>query len=384
MSRQWDVIVLGLGAMGSAALWQLAQRGARVLGIEQFSRGHDRGSSHGDSRIIRYAYFEHPDYVPLLRRSGALWRELETSSRVKLLHECGVLYGGLRGSEVIEGVKRSARMHGLQLDSIAPTLIGSRFPAFARCQEPIDEFVFEPHAGFVRPELAIRAMLSQAESHGASVRESTQVTAWRELPEWVEVDAAGTTERASALVLCAGAWTNGIAQSVDVSLVNTRQVIGWITPQIRTRGDERELPAFFLERQGGAPLYGIPMASDQSAPLGIKVGLHGDGEPCDPNALDRVVRPDEFTLIEEAFARAAPGAAGSMTDSAVCMYTNTDDGHFVIDKMPGSERVSIGCGFCGHGFKFAPVVGEILADLATHGEMRHDVGFLRRQRFSKT
>lgn len=383
MSRQWDVIVVGMGAMGSATVWQLARRGVRVLGIEQFSRGHDRGSSHGGSRIIRYAYFEHPDYVPVLRRANVLWGELEQASKTKLVHYCGVLYGGMFASEVLAGVKHSAQTHGIRIESIEPARIGDRFAAFEKCAEPIHEFLFEPHAGFVRPERAIGAMCADAERNGAIIREGTAVEDWRESADFVEVTAGGITEQARALVLCPGAWTPELARTLDVPLVNTRQVMGWITPRELARGESHAMPAFFLEREAGVPIYGVPMAADQGMPTGIKVGFHGDGQVCTADLIDRVVRVDETRAIESAFARAAPGVAGAVTASAVCMYTNTPDGHFIIDRLPGSQRTAIACGFCGHGFKFAPVVGEILADMALQGETDLPVDFLRSKRFSR-
>lgn len=377
MSREWDAIVVGLGAMGAAALWHLARRGARVLGIERFSRGHDRGSSHGGSRIIRYAYFEHPDYVPLLRRSGELWTELERASQSKLVHQSGVLYGGMRGSEVLAGVKASANQHRIALESIDPHRIGDRFAAFAKCAEPIDEFLFEPGAGFIRPERAICAMIEQAELHGAVVRESTTVESWHESAECAEVVVQGESLRARAIILCPGAWTAEVARSLGVALINTRQVIAWITPHEHDRADARVMPAFFIERESGAAMYGVPMSPDQQSPLGIKVGFHGDGAVCHPDSLDRQVRAQEIDLMDRAVARVMPGVAGSVTDSAVCIYTNTLDGHFIIDRMPGSQRTSIACGFCGHGFKFAPVVGEVLADFAMRGSTALPIDFLR-------
>ena len=173
------------------------------------------------------------------------------------------------------------------------------------------------------------------------------------------------------------------ARTIDVPLVNTRQVIGWITPREPTLGDSQVMPAFFLERENGVPIYGVPMAGDQGTPSGIKVGFHGGGEECAADSIDRVVRLDEVKEIEAAFARAAPSVAGAVTASSVCMYTNTPDGHFVIDRMPGCQRTSIACGFCGHGFKFAPVVGEILADLAMHGQTDLPADFLRQKRFAQ-
>ncbi len=382
-AREWDVIVLGLGAMGSAALLTLARRGARVLGIEQFTLAHAHGSSHGGSRIVRTAYFEHPDYVPLLRRATAGWRELELASRTRLVHNCGVLYGGLAGSEVIAGVKESARVHGIALESLAAQHVAQRFPAFLGQSEPIEEFLFEPGAGFIRPERAILAMTQVAQHLGAHVRERTRVQRWEESHDSVIVHAGESVERTKQLIICAGPWSPEVAPQLRAPMVNTRQVIGWVTPRAPECADAHMMPAFFMERVGGDPLYGIPMSSDQAMPRGVKIGVHGRGQVCTPENIDRVVREAERVELEGLMQRIAPGAAGAITQSAVCIYTNTPDDHFVIDRLPEFKRVTVAGGFCGHGFKFAPVVGELLADLALDGASALPAGFLRGNRFDR-
>ena len=383
MQRVWDVIVIGLGAMGSASLWQCARRGVRALGIEQFPIAHAQGSSHGGSRIVRTAYFEHPDYVPLLRRAAAGWRELELASQTRLINTCGVLYGGLARSDVIAGVRDSALRHGIQLESIARAQLALRFPAFADSVEPIADFLFEPHAGFVRAERAIDALCRVAQRNGACVRTDTRVTWWEESGDFVTVHAGDVIERTKQLIICAGPWSMGVAPQLGVPIVNTRQVIGWVTPKNPSIADASRMPAFFMERANGDPLYGIPMASDQDAPHGIKIGVHGNGLACDPDAMDRVVRAEERSELQTMLARVAPGVQGSITDSAVCIYSNTPDGNFVIDRLDGFRRVTVAGGFCGHGFKFAPVVGEVLADLALEGATTLPVEFLRRNRFNR-
>ncbi len=377
----WDVIVVGLGAMGSAALWQFAKRGARVLGIEQYELAHAHGSSHGGSRIFRTAYFEHTDYVPLLRRASIGWGEIERASRTRLLNRCGVLYGGLDGSAVIAGVKASARLHGIPLESIDARRVGERFAAFCGHREPIAEFLYEPEAGFVRPERAILAFLRVAQRAGACIREKTRVSAWEESSAFVSVHAGESIERTKQLVICAGPWSPEIAPQLRVPMVNTRQVIGWVTPDSPAHCDACVMPAFFIEREGGVPLYGIPMSSDQPKPLGIKIGVHGSGRVCDPNSIDRTVQPSECKDLEKMMQRAVPGAAGIVSASAVCIYTNTPDDNFVIDRLAQYQRVTVAGGFCGHGFKFAPVVGEILADLALEGSTPLPADFLRSKRF---
>ncbi len=377
----WDVIVVGLGAMGSAALWQFAKRGARVLGIEQYELAHAHGSSHGGSRIFRTAYFEHTDYVPLLRRAAMGWNEIERASRTRLLNRCGVLYGGLEGSAVIAGVKASARMHDIPLESIAPRDVGQRFRAFAGHSEPIAEFLYEPEAGFVRPERAILAFLKVAQRAGACVREQTRVHSWEESSACVTVHAGDSIEQTKQLVICAGPWSHEVAPQLRVPMVNTRQVIGWVTPITPALADACVMPAFFLERADGAPLYGIPMSSDQPGPTGVKIGVHGHGQVCDPRSIDRIVQVHERDELQNMMQRAVPGAAGQVTASAVCIYTNTPDDNFVIDRLPQFKRVTVAGGFCGHGFKFAPVVGELLADLALDGSTALAAEFLRSNRF---
>lgn len=382
MKPPWDAIVVGVGAMGAAALWCLASRGARVLGIERHWIGHDLGSSHGGSRIVRYAYFEHPAYVPLLVRSRDLWREIELASRTRIVHPCGVVYGGRASSEVLAGVKASARIHGIAIESIAPATIGERFGALAGCREEVDEYLFEPGAGFLRAERAIVAMTQSAQRRGACLRVGVRCESWRECEGLVEVAIEGRIEKTKALILCPGAWAASMSGLPSIRLHNTRQVIAWITPTNPQQCSEYKLPAFFVEREAGRPIYGVPMASDQATPLGVKVGLHGGGSACDPDTLDRSVTAAESEELSQALARAVPGAGGTVTATSVCMYTNTPDDHFIIDRI-GAGPVYTAIGLCGHGFKFAPVIGEALAELALEGSTRHAIDFLRENRFSR-
>ncbi len=383
MRNTWDVIVIGLGAMGSAALWQLSRRGARVLGIEQGSIGHALGSSHGGSRIFRMAYFEHPDYVPLLRRAARGWSEIERASQTRLMNQCGLLYGGMTGSKVIAGVKDSARMYGIALDVVNRRDLGERFPVFAHSCEPMSEYLFEPGAGFVRPERSIRSFVRVAQRSGAHVRERTRVDHWEESGERVEVHAGGVVETTKQLVICAGPWMAHCAPQFAAPVVNTRQVIGWVSSHDPVSAASYQMPAFFMEREAGEPLYGIPTAHDQDPPYGVKIGIHGDGSVCDPDSIDRRVHAHETQELEAIMQRVAPGAAGPVTASAVCMYTNTPDGDFVIDRVPQSHRVTVAGGFCGHGFKFAPVIGELLAEIALAGSTTLPTGFLKRDRFDR-
>jgi sarcosine oxidase len=380
MERMWDAVVVGLGAMGMSTLWQLATRGARVLGVERHSVAHDRGSSHGGSRIVRKAYFEHTNYVPLLTRADELWGELERESRTRIVHRCGVLYGGASTSSVLGGVKSSAAMHAIDIESLTPTGAARRFPALLGCAEPVDEFLLEPNAGFARPERAITAMANVASRAGAHIRLQARVDSWREDDGTIEVCMQGRVERAHTLILAAGAWTPTLLPDTARVITNTRQVMAWVTPRAPGSCDEHSLPAFFIERDAGPPIYGVPMASDQPGEQGVKVGFHGGGSLCDPDSMDRVVTDAERMQFSQALARAVPGAAGSVSAARVCIYSSSPDDHFIIDRVSTSASVFAAFGMGGHGFKFSPVIGSALADLAMTGHTELPIGFLGKKR----
>ncbi len=383
VQRPWDAIVVGLGAMGMAAAWCLASRGARVLGIDRHQLGHDRGSSHGGSRIVRQAYFEHADYVPLLRRADELWREIELASLTRLVHRCGVIYGGPNGSAVLAGVKASAQAYGIALERLTVAQASSRFSALEGCLERVDEFVLEPNAGFVRPERAILAMAESAQWRGAHMRPGVRVDSWRARDGIIEVNAGGCTEVTQSLILTQGAWVGEFIAEAQSMVTNTRQVMAWVTPRTPTLCDEHSLPAFFIERESGVTIYGVPTATDQPGPLGVKIGFHGGGQPCHPDALDRTVTSEEREAFARALERAVPGAAGSVNAAAVCMYSSTPDDHFVVDRVSTQARVFSAFGMGGHGFKFAPVIGSALADLAMVGRTSLSIGFLQKNRFAR-
>jgi sarcosine oxidase len=379
MPDHYDVIVLGLGGMGSAAARHLAQRGASVLGLEQFGAAHALGASHGDSRIVRKAYFEHPDYVPLLQRTYELWDELGAATGEQLFIRTGGLMIGAADSAVVAGTFASVARWNLAHEVLDAAQMHQRFPQFRLHADELA--VLEANAGYVRPEDAVRAHLDLARRDGADLRFQTPATGWRLDGDGVVVDFSGGQARARSLVLAAGAWTGPLADGLDVPLRVVRRVMHFLRPPERpAEFDAARFPVYIFQTAPGDVIYGAPVVGDPAA--GVKVGFHYRGGAADPNTIDRAVSAAEREEMRTLLAERIPGLAGEHVDAKVCMYTLTPDEHFVIDLLPGSGgRVAIACGFSGHGFKFTPVVGEVLADLALTGATEQPIGFLRATRF---
>lgn len=373
-----DVIVLGLGAMGTAAAYHLARRGARVLGLEQFTIAHDRGSSHGESRMIRLCYYEHPDYVPLLHRAYQLWHELERDSGRRLLYITGGLYMGPpappdRG--FVAGALRAAGEHGLPHESLDRAQIAKRFPQF----HLPDDFtaLYEPNAGFLIPELVVKTHAERASSHGADLRSSTRVLSWSADQRGVRVVTEQGEHHAARLVICAGAWSGKLLADLGVALVPRRQVLGWVRPPRPDRFQLGSFPVWAIDHPDGTQHYGFPFAPGAAA---FKIAHHHHGPPTDPDTIQRSPLWGDEDDFRPALRRFLPDADGPLHQIRICMYTTSPDSHFIIDRHPRHEIVIVACGFSGHGFKFASVMGEVLADLALHGSTRHPIGFLGLQR----
>jgi sarcosine oxidase len=376
----FDAIVLGLGGMGSAAARHLAGRGAAVLGLEQFTPAHALGSSHGDTRIVRKAYFEHPDYVPLLHRAYSLWDELGAEIGRELLVRTGALMIGAPDSAIVAGTLTSARRWDLAHEVLDAGRLRLRYPQFALKAGEIA--VFESDAGYVSPEDAVRAHLDLARRDGAELRFATKATGWRLDGDGVLVEFAGGQARARSLVLAAGPWTAALAPGLGVPLQVVRRVMHYLRPPAgTTQFDAAHCPVYIFQTAPADVIYGVPLVGDPAG--GVKVGFHHRGGDADPDTVDRTVSGAERQQMRALLAERIPGLAGEHVDARVCMYTMTPDEHFVIDLLPGSAgRVAVAAGFSGHGFKFTPVVGEILADLALHGVTGQPIGFLRAARFT--
>jgi sarcosine oxidase len=376
MSQSFDVIVLGVGGMGSAACFELARRGRRVLGLEQFPLVHDRGSSHGHTRIIRTAYAEGPAYVPLARRAFARWYELEQFTGRHLLTECECLNVGPPDSEHVAGVRASVREHHLAAEELGTAELGQRYPAFRF--PPDYTGVLEGAAGFLYVEECVRAHIAAAVSLGAAILGEEPVRAWKVVGDGVEVTTVRGTYRAAKLVVTAGAWAVRFLADIGVPLRIMRQVLTWFDVTARAERFRRDTFPIFLVDVASGPFYGLP-AIDR---FGLKVARHYNApELADPDGVKWETTPDDERAVRAFLDVFVPGT-GPLTKAQVCMYTVTPDHHFVIDRHPAHPQVSVACGFSGHGFKFASTVGEILADLADTSRTDHDIGMFSAKRFA--
>lgn len=349
------IVVIGLGAMGSACLWQLSRRGFKVLGVDQFQPPHDRGSSHGLSRIIREAYFEHPDYVPLLQLAYREWEELALQSSTPLLHTTGGLMIGPQAGSLVEGCLTSARSHQLAHHLLDAAELRRQWPAF---QLPPDfAAVHEPRSGWLQPEDCVRVSLEQAQTHGAQIWTNTPVQHWESRPEGVLIQTPQGEILAQQLILSAGAWTQRLLPQLALPLEVTRQVLFWFEPLTPQHFTPEAFPIFLLEDRPEHYLYGFPNTGE-----GVKVALHVPGEVSTPETLRKQpLRPDEEAEMRDLLESWLPGANGPLLRSEVCLYTNTPDQHFIIDTLPADPRVLVLSPCSGHGFKFASAIGYLAA-----------------------
>jgi len=366
----YDAIVLGVGGVGSAALFHLAARGARVLGIERFAPGHDRGSSHGQTRLIRQAYYEHPDYVPMVRRAFELWSELEAQSGETLYHQVGLLQIGPPEGEVVSGVRASARIHGLPIENVSAGDVVRRFPGF-RLPEKC-EAVFESRAGYLLVERAVEAHARLAVERGAELHSDESILSWRADGSGVVVETDRGRYSADRLVVAAGAWSGPLLGSLGISLEVRRKPLYWF----RTRGEsyraDRGAPGFLFDLPHGC-FYGFPQIDDTS----IKVAEHTGGKVvADPLAVDRELDRADQQRVAAFVEENLTDATTECLDHAVCMYTMTPDAHFVVDRHPGYAQVVFAAGLSGHGFKFTGMLGEALAQLALNGRAEQPIEFL--------
>lgn len=376
---RWPCVVIGLGAMGASTLRELAHRGAGALGIDRFVPGHAHGSSHGGSRVVRCAYFEHPDYVPLLTRSISLWHRLESARGRRLLHRTDVLLAGKPGSEVVRGSVSSARLHGLAYEGLNARMVNTRYPMFRL--PPMFEAMLEPETGFVRPEWAVEDSVADAVEHGATVMDRTTVAAIHARPDGVTIETDRGEILAERVVVTVGPWCERLVPWANAPVRVSRQVIVWLDPDDPVSCTEGCLPTFCIDAPEGF-LYGCPMTADQPAPAGLKVAWHIVGETVDPDGPIAPPTEAEGESVASALARYVPGCRGRVAAMRTCLYSNSPDGHFLIGPWGDSGRVTVASGFSGHGFKFMPVLGEALADLALRGSTRLPIGFLSPGRFS--
>jgi len=408
MPNHYDTIIVGLGAMGAAAAWQLAARRHRVLGLEQFSLINSLGSSLGHTRMIRLAYYEHPDYVPLLRRAYDLWDQLELETSEKILYRTGGIYTGPPEGEVVPGCLRAARDHHLPHEHLSHTDLRKAHPLFQLPENYTG--VWEPAAGFLLCEKALALFARRALESGATLHAHEPVTHIDLRTDGVSITTPLDTYHAENVIFTAGAWTTQLLTDLNVPLTVTRQTLGWLWPQSPQNFALGHFPVWGIEQpaaqsntthagaerrelrdQSAAPdssanqnasttslLYGFPMLSDVP---GLKLARHGRGPATDPDTVSRTPTADDRHEIQSIAHRYLPTAIGPTLSLRICLYTNSPDGHFILDHHPHHPRALIAAGFSGHGFKFAPVIGEILADLATTNTTQHPIHFLNLNRF---
>lgn len=369
--KRRDVIVAGLGAMGSAVCDQLANRGVSVLGLDRFAPPHERGSSHGESRIIREAYFEDPAYVPLVQRAYQCWRALERDTGRTLLRETGGLMIGTEDGALVAGALRSAREHRLEHQLLGRDALRARFPQFELDANQVA--VWEPRAGYLAPEACVAAQLERAARHGAELRTGETVESWRADGEGIEVATSRGREHARHLVLAAGAWLPGLLGGAPLALEVERVTLYWFDPASDPAAfDPARMPIWIWEHERDRYIYGFPRLE-----RGIKIARHHEGERCTPDDPRAPVPAAEQDAMRRLVARRLPGAAGALRETATCLYTNTADQHFVIDRHPACDAVTIVSACSGHGFKFASAIGELVAERVTSGASPHDVPLFR-------
>ena len=382
-SKQYDVIVVGVGSMGAAACYYLSKRGYKVLGLEQFTTPHDRGSHGGQSRIIRKAYFEHVDYIPLLQRAYENWKTIEMESGEIIFHRTGLYYAGPKGHSLLESVKNSAVQYQIPLEILDSQSSSSRFPLIRI--PPEYEALFEPDAGLLTPETAIRTYVKEARNKGAEILENVTVRSWKKMGESVQVVTDWGTFSSAKIIFTAGSWTGKLLPDLSAQLTVTRQVLAWFEPKTPPLFFQDTFPSWLIAEDGDpGAYYGFPILRNPIAggPSGFKIAYHFPGKATSVEEVDRSVHEEDIKPLRDRVHRYFPDAAGPILETKTCLYTMSSDEHFIVDHLPGFEEVAcVACGFSGHGFKFVAAIGEILSDLATQGNTSLPIHFLRATRF---
>ena len=378
MSAGYDVIVIGLGGMGSAAAYRLAERGQRVLGIDRFAPVHNQGSSHGGSRITRQAYFEDPAYVPLLRRTFEMWPQIEADAGRQILHLTGGVMVGKPDSRTVAGARESAEQWHLEHEMLDAATLRERFPTMTPAED--DVALYEATAGFVVPEASVAAHLLLAARAGADLHYEEPVLRWEATGTGVRVHTAQSVYTADRLAICPGAWAPELLAELGIPFAVERQIQYWFAPggDIGRFHEDRH-PIYVWEADGGRQFYGFPAHGDTGD---IKVAFFRGGTPCTPQTIDRSVYSAEVAAMADFIRPRIPDLPGTFLRAATCMYTSTPDEHFVIAPHPGVASTVVACGFSGHGFKFVPVVGEIVADLVIDGRTDHPIDLFNPRRFA--
>ena len=370
--------------MGASACYYLAKRGAKVLGLDSQQIPNTNSSYNGNTRVIRLTYQEHPDYVPILKDSYQLWEEIQNESDEILLHKTGVLYMGFPEGNAIRGVELASQKHNLPYSKLTHNDLSKQFPQFILPEEMVG--AFEPEGGYLLSELAVKTYTEQAKHNGASIITEQPVLRWSKDTNSIVVETESKKYFADQLIISAGAWSENLLNLIKLKLSVTRQVLGWVKPNQPKQFRRGDFPVWNIDPVGDNNLhgiyYGFPMSNDAEEGCGLKVAWHHPGKPMPPDAITSKVFPEDQEEILLPLRRYLPSALGPVQDIKVCKYTNSIDGHFIIDRHPESDRVHFACGFSGHGFKFSSSIGKILSELALDGQTKSSINFLSLKRFT--
>ncbi|MEM1257138.1 MAG: N-methyl-L-tryptophan oxidase [Bacteroidota bacterium] len=382
INSHYDVIVIGVGSMGSSACYHLAKQGFKVLGLEQFDITHELGSHAGQSRIIRKAYGEATVYVPLLERAYQNWATLEVETDTQVFFRTGMVYFGTSDSSFLQTVKQSSKQYNIPVNQLTEEECRKKYPQF---NLPSNfERLEEPDAGFLTPERCILLMVQQALFNKATIKTKEKVIRWNHHKERVTVITDRTTYHAKKLVITAGPWASQLVPKLASQLTVTRQPLAWVQPKKWREFDKEKFPCWLI-RNDGHDFYGFPIvpAGQFGGPLGLKLGMHHPGgEATNPDKVERTSRPEDEIALIQFLDQFIPNGYQNTLTMKTCLYTKTTDEHFIVDFLPGYDKdVVIATGFSGHGFKFVSVIGEVLANLVTKGSTDFKIDFLSADRF---
>tara|TARA_B100000927_G_scaffold81699_1_gene65474 strand:- start:9301 stop:10566 length:1266 start_codon:yes stop_codon:yes gene_type:complete len=380
--HNFDVIVIGVGSMGSSSCFQLAKKGYKVLGIEQFNLPHDKGSHSGQSRIIRKAYFEHPDYVPLLKKAYKNWDILQNESGQNIYHKTGLLYFGKSNSGLLKSVISSSELYDIPLKKLNHTEILSEYKQFSIP----DNFkgLLEPDAGFLTPERAILTHVELALKKGASIHLNEKVIDWIQKDGIIKVKTNKDKYYCKKLIITSGAWSKELIPNLKPKIITTQQLISWVIPKKWDDFTLGKFPCWTIEEEESKGLfYGFPIleSGQFGAPIGLKIAHHYPGKEINPNKVHREIDKNEEKTLTTFLNKFIPNGYSKTHVMKTCLYSNSPDSDFIVDFLDVNKNVIIGSGFSGHGFKFSSVIGEILSDLAINGNTLLPIDFLRLDRF---
>jgi len=378
----YDVIVIGVGSMGSSACYQIAKQGHSVLGLEQFDIPHEMGSHTGQSRIIRKAYFEHPNYVPLLERAYQNWQTLEQEISNQIYFKTGLLYFGPNNHMLIKGTQKSAIKYSIEVNELSQVEQLRKFPQF-KIPESYTNLI-EVDAGFVTPERAILSFTKQALKYKAEIHTKEKTLEWSKKDGIIQVKTNKQIYKCKKLVLTTGAWTSKFSNLKNLEV--TRQIMAWAQPKKPNMFELNNFPCWtFADPSVNGIYYGFPSLPSSSfeEPTGIKFAHHTKGKITDPDIVNKNISKEEEKKLVKAIQKFIPNGVKSITGVKTCLYTYSPDEDFILDFYKNNEDIVIASGFSGHGFKFASVIGEILSELVTKGKSIHPINFLNSNRFNK-